>query len=142
MKSNKADCVAAFGPAVSDGRYRFRGRGSTEYELYTLELLERTQQENVDHVTSLPCRFARGLLDEESGERVNWTSFALRRQQLHRRWKSTSEYLLPKYKGLERPFPFLHPRVPLGDRQPPDDVNITRQVRSLKSDLYFLFRQC
>lgn len=142
VKSSKADCVAAFGAPVSGGRYRFRGRGSTAYELYTLELLERTHQQTVDHVTSLPCHFARGLLDEESGERVNWTLFAVRRQELHRRWKSTSSYLLPKYKDLEKPIPFVHPRCPLGDRQPPDDVNITRQVRYLECDAYFLFPQC
>ena len=96
MKASKGDCVTAFGPATSSGRYKFRGRGSLQYEFYTLELLERTQQEVVENVTSLPYHFAHGLLDEENGDPVNWMLFALRRQRAHARRKSTSEYLLPK----------------------------------------------
>lgn len=42
VKASKADCVVAFGPALPGRRYTFRGRGSVEYESYTLELLERT----------------------------------------------------------------------------------------------------
>ena len=131
VKSSKGDCVAAFGAATSAGRYKFRGRGSPQYESYTLELLERTQQEDVENVTSLPYHFARGLLDEENGDPVNWTLFALRRQRAHARRKSTSEYLLPKYRGADLPIPFVHPRVPVGRRIAPTEAKNTPPVSTL-----------
>jgi hypothetical protein len=78
----------------------FHGRGSIQYETYVLELLERTLQEDVQKVCNLPYQFACGLLDEENGHLVNWTMFAVRRQNRHTRSKSISDYLLPKYRGL------------------------------------------
>jgi hypothetical protein len=141
VKTSKADCVPAFGPATPAGRYRFHGRGSVEYLSYTLELLERTHQENVHNVSCLPYHFARGLLDEENGELINWTLFALRRQGRHGRRKRPSEDILPKYKGLKLPIPFVHPRVPVGERLPPSEVNNTRVVRTLNSELCYLSAQ-
>lgn len=124
VKASKADCIAAFGPPTSAGRYFFRGRGSVQYEAYTLELLEQTQQEIVHSVTSLPYHFARGLLDEENGEVVNWALFALRRQHLHCRRKPVHDYLLPKYRGyVEVPIPFQHPKVSVGERLPRSEAN-------------------
>jgi hypothetical protein len=116
VKALKANCVAAFGPAQAGGRYSFRGRGSVEYELYTLELLERTHQEDVENVSTLPYHFARGLLDEENGELVNWSFFVHRRRSRRRRTNFDSGIVLPKYKDLKCPCPFRHPRVLVGSR--------------------------
>jgi hypothetical protein len=118
VKATKADCVAAFGQATVGGQYMFCSQGSIEYESYISELLERTLQKDVQKVCSLPYQFARGLLDEENGELVNWTLFAIRRQSRYARSKSISDHLLPKYRGLKVPCPFRHPRVPLGKRLP------------------------
>ena len=71
VKASKADCIATFGLAQEGGRYIFQGHGFLQYEFYIQELLERTHQEDVDNVSTLPYHFARGLLDKKNGEHVN-----------------------------------------------------------------------
>jgi hypothetical protein len=110
-----------------------------EYESYTIELLERTQKEDAQSILSLPYQFARGLLDEENGEPMNWTLFAVRRERRHSCKKQASEYVLPKFKGLKLPLPFRHPRVPLSEKMPTTEVNTTPSVSKFHLNLLFLY---
>jgi hypothetical protein len=79
LKATKQDCITAFGPTTIASRYNFQGRGCLQYELYTKELLERTQQEDAENVTTLLYQVACGLVDEENGLVVYWTLFVPRR---------------------------------------------------------------
>lgn len=70
------------GPKYRSG-YVFHNHESTAYEEYVRELFVRVLQTQwpLNHV--LPFHFARGLVAEAKGDKVNWAEYAFRGTHLH-----------------------------------------------------------
>ncbi|KAG0574729.1 hypothetical protein KC19_VG286000 [Ceratodon purpureus] len=103
--SPSADVVAMWDPKTGAG-YSFKDRNGEEYYGYVCELFLRVHQRPMQDGT-LPLHFARGLLEEEKGNSVNWTKFAMRRCFPGQKRRPFQPW--PKYENVRGPLPSVHP---------------------------------
>jgi hypothetical protein len=112
--TTKVDCAAKFGFPTAKGQYPFLHRGSPAYRLYVRDLYRRVYQQDAGDERFVPWHFARGLLEEEAGNSVNWARVVHCRMAKHRKGRPISQCLLANFRNLSKPFPFQFPKVPRG----------------------------
>jgi hypothetical protein len=91
----KRDYVAAFGAQTPSGHYPYLHHGSEAYTLYVQDLYTRIHMQDGENVVDLPWHFARGLLEEECGNPVNWMQMAYNRMLKGCAKQTFSNYVHP-----------------------------------------------